>query len=379
MPAQLPYWRLSGFYFFYFALLGTWMPYWGLYLKQLGYGAVAIGYLTAAAMVTKIVAPSIWGLIADRTDRRTTIIRLGSLLALVMFLGIFAGTDFWWLMLVVGGYSFFWNAVLAQFEVVTLSHLGEQYARYSRIRVWGSVGFITAVAGVGWLMDRYSLLNLPYILCALLALIWLCSLLVGEKRGAPGTRKGDTGIGLILAQPVAIAFFLICFLLQLAHGPYYTFFSIHLEALGYNKTVTGALWSLGVLAEVFLFIVMHRVLAGYSIRAIMLVSLALATLRWLLIGYLADAWFWLVLAQCMHAATFGSFHAIAVETVRRLFVGHQGQGMALYSGLSFGAGGAAGAVLSGAVWDYGPQLTFAMASAASALALIIAWRWIRVG
>ena len=101
----------------------------------------------------------------------------------------------------------------------------------------------------------------------------------------------------------------------MSHGPYYTFFSIHLEALGYSKTVTGMLWSLGVLAEVVLFLVMHRVMAGFSLRNIMLVSLTLSVLRWGLIGYFADNAVILFFAQLMHAATFGSSHAVAVELV----------------------------------------------------------------
>ena len=41
------YSRLSSFYFFYFALLGAWLPYWPLYLQQLGYSAASIGVLAA--------------------------------------------------------------------------------------------------------------------------------------------------------------------------------------------------------------------------------------------------------------------------------------------------------------------------------------------
>ncbi|MCG7946441.1 MAG: MFS transporter, partial [Candidatus Thiodiazotropha taylori] len=33
----MPYWRLSGFYFFYFASLGALLPFWGLYLQDRGY------------------------------------------------------------------------------------------------------------------------------------------------------------------------------------------------------------------------------------------------------------------------------------------------------------------------------------------------------
>ncbi|WP_419582672.1 MFS transporter, partial [Thiolapillus sp.] len=51
----MPYWRLSAFYFFYFAALGTLMPYWGLYLQSLGFDAFAIGSLMSILMATKIV------------------------------------------------------------------------------------------------------------------------------------------------------------------------------------------------------------------------------------------------------------------------------------------------------------------------------------
>jgi len=53
------YWRLSGFYFFYFASLGALVPYWGLYLRTLGFNVVEIGELIAIIMATKIVAPNI--------------------------------------------------------------------------------------------------------------------------------------------------------------------------------------------------------------------------------------------------------------------------------------------------------------------------------
>ena len=57
--SPVPYWRLSGFYLFYFATLGVLVPYWGLYLKSLGFSAAAIGELMAVIMATKLVAARI--------------------------------------------------------------------------------------------------------------------------------------------------------------------------------------------------------------------------------------------------------------------------------------------------------------------------------
>lgn len=376
MAQAVPYWRLSAFYFFYFALLGTWLPYWSLYLKSLGYSSGEIGILSALVMVTKVLAPNLWGYLADRYDCRTRIIRLGALLAVIAFGGVYFRQDFYWLAAVVVGYSFFWNAVLSQFDVLTLSHLSGQHGRYSLIRLWGSIGFIAAVLAVGAWLDHHPIVNLLYIITALLSAIWLGSLLVAEN--PEGLTRGDRSPGSlmrILKQPAVIAFFATSFLLQFSHGPYYTFFSIHLEAQGYSKSATGMLWSLGVFAEVLLFMGMHRLLERFSLRQILIASLALTALRWWLIAEFVESVAILVFAQCLHAASFGSAHAAAVETIRRFFTAHHGQGMALYSGLSFGAGGALGAVLSGYAWDISPAQCFWVASGAAALAAIIAWRY----
>ncbi|MBQ0794373.1 MAG: MFS transporter [Zhongshania sp.] len=377
MSASVPYWRLSGFYFCYFALLGTWVPYWALYLKSLGFSSEEIGVLSALVMATKIVAPNLWGWMADNYGHRSRIIRYGAFFGIVAFSGVYLRSDFWWLAAVVVAYSFFWNAVLAQFDVVTLSHLAGRYGRYSRIRVWGSIGFIVAVLGVGWWLDTHPIVHLLYLISALLSGIWLASLLVSEKNGNQRGAQTRASLLIILRHPAVLAFFAISFFLQLSHGPYYTFFSIYLEAQDYSKSAIGVLWSLGVIAEVLLFIGMHRVLAAFSLRNIVLWSLGLSCLRWLLIAYFVEYPVVLIFAQCLHAASFGSYHAASIEIIRRSFVGHQGQGMALYSGLSFGLGGAAGAVLSGWAWDLSGVLCFTVAAFAAAVAFAIAWHYLR--
>jgi PPP family 3-phenylpropionic acid transporter len=374
--ADIPYWRLSGVYFFYFALLGAWLPYWGLYLQEEGFNAAQIGTLSAIMLGTKIVAPSIWGWLGDRSGRRLGLIRWGNGLALLAFLGIFISQDFLVLVLVVTGFSFFWNAVLPQFEVVTLGFLKHRFEYYSQIRLWGSIGFIVAVAGLGLWFDHVSLQTLPVVLALLLLAILISSLLVADQPvdAAPNAR----GLWQTLRQPGLLAFFTVALLLQFSHGPYYTFYSIYLQQLGYDRSAIGMLWSLGVVAEVLLFMVMHQTLQRWSIRVILLLSLLLSALRWYLVGYHADSLAILLFAQLLHAASFGSFHAVAIEYVRRYFRGgHHGQGQAIYSGIGFGAGGALGALASGLLWDKSESGTFAMAAGACLLATLLAWLFLR--
>ncbi|MDB6062472.1 MAG: transporter [Verrucomicrobiaceae bacterium] len=375
----IPYWRLSSFYFFYFALLGSWLPYWPLYLRDLGYSAAAIGVLAGTLQGTKVIAPNLWGWLADRSGERLRIVRLGAVAAVLIFSLIFFRSGFAWLVVIVAGYSFFWNAVHAQFEVITLGHLREQVQRYSLVRVWGSIGFIVAVLVLGWLFDQVALRTLPFILLALLLAIWGSTLSIAKppaiNRAAVQQRDP---LRMILRQPAVLAFFAINFLLQVSHGPYYTFFSVYLESHHYSRTQTGLLWSLGVIAEVAMFLLMHRVLRRVSLRAIVIGSLALTALRWFLIARYVDVLPILLFAQCLHAVSFASQHACAVEMVRRSFAGgNEGQGMALYSGVCYGGGAAVGAVLSGLLWAGQPTATFYGAAVVVLIALLIAYKWLR--
>ncbi|MCR4303012.1 MAG: MFS transporter [Gallionella sp.] len=34
------YWGIAGFYFFYYAFVGMFAPYWSLYLKSIGFDAI---------------------------------------------------------------------------------------------------------------------------------------------------------------------------------------------------------------------------------------------------------------------------------------------------------------------------------------------------
>lgn len=374
----VPYWRLSQFYFFYFAVLGALLPFWSLYLKNIGFDVTAIGWLMAVMTSTRIVAPNIWGWLADKSGRRLTVVRAGAFLGFLFFLGVFFAHDFIWMALAIFGYSFFWNAVLAQFEVVTLGHLGEQRNAYSRIRLWGSVGFIITVTGLGLVFDYLPIDYLPYFIATLLLLIWLSSLMVAEKPVSVRPEKSG-GLLAVIRQPAVLAFFIVYLLVQVAHGPYYVFFTLYLEELGYNRLLIGQLWALGVVAEVMIFLYMHKIMHRFSLRRIILASLILTALRWLMIGYGATFIGVLFFAQLLHAFSFGALHAAGIEVVHRHFRGgHEGRGQALYSATSFGVGSAIGFSLSGYLWSgIGPQLTYLTATIITLLACAVAFVWVR--
>jgi PPP family 3-phenylpropionic acid transporter len=378
----MPYWRLSGFYLFYFASLGALVPYWGLYLKANGFSAQDIGTLMAVIMATKIVSPNVWGWIADHTGKRMRIVRLGCLLAVISFAGVFLvegwQNSFWWLALVMLLFSFFWNAALPQFEATTFSHLGTETHRYSSIRLWGSIGFIITVAGLGPVLDRQGAHVLPFVLIILFSGIWMASLMVPEQSAHHLSIKHEP-LRQVLQRPAVLALLAVCFFMQMSHGPYYTFYTIYMEEHAYSRSLIGQLWALGVIAEVVVFLFMHRWLPRFGLRLLLMLSLIVATVRWLMIGWFVEVLPLMIVAQVLHAGSFGLYHASAIQLIHRYFTGrHQGIGQALYSSLSFGAGGAIGSFYSGNSWDtLGASTTFTIAAGISLVAFIISWIWIR--
>jgi PPP family 3-phenylpropionic acid transporter len=182
-----------------------------------------------------------------------------------------------------------------------------------------------------------------------------------------------------LKRPEVLAFLVVSMLLQAAHGPYYVFYSIYLQQLHYSATTTGSLWALGVLAEIILFIFMRPLLGRFSLRGIMLWSLVLAACRWLMIAWHADNPVFLVSAQLLHAASFGSAHIAAIHLVQHYFgEQHLSKGQALYSSFSFGVGGMVGSLYSGYYWDVlGAKLIFMIAALLSFLAFVIAFGGMR--
>jgi len=326
-------------------------------------------------MGTKIIAPYIWGWLADHTGKRMLVIRIASLFSILCFAGIFYSVDYTWLMLIMVGFSFFWNANLPQFEAVTFSHLGKNPHRYSAVRLWGSLGFVLFVVLLGALLERFDVGILPGVILVLLLAIWIFSFIVPDK-SAKNVAGQYESVRDVLFKPHVLLFFLVCLLLQASHGPYYAFYSIYLEANGYSRTAIGQLWALGVLAEVVIFMVMHRLLPRCGASKLLMLALALTAIRWVLIGHYADSSTIIFLAQLLHAASFGIYHAASIHLVHAFFSGHlQGRGQALYSSLSFGVGGAIGAYYSGLTWDrLGAAWTYDIASGIAVVALFMsAW------
>lgn len=370
---MIAYWQFSGFYFFYFAFVGAFSPYFSLYLKNLQFSAQDIGILMSLLQVMRIFGPNVWGIVADRTTKKIRVVQIAALIALFSYIGLYWTTNFWPLFIILSVMSFFWSASLPIVESLTLSALGAQAGDYGKIRLWGSVGFIVAVLFLGWLFDFYPItILIDVILCLKIGII-LFTFVLPPVENRVSSQTSEDSIWRILKQPTVLALMLACFFMSIAHGPYYIFYSLYLVDLSYSKTMVGILWALGVIAEIFVFLWMGRLTKHFDLKTILIFSFAIAVLRFLCIAFGAHTLWIMIFAQVLHAFTFGTFHAAAVALVHHFFRGkHQAKGQALYISFSFGAGGTLGGLYSGYTWEHlGPTWTFSIAALSAFLGLVL--------
>jgi len=372
MNQQQLQFRLASFYFAYFLMLGGIAPFFSLYLNKLGFSGVQIGILLALMPLARVVAPPAWAWLADHQGSRRSLVRITTAAAAVSCAGFLFAKSFAALFVVIVFLNVFWCAALPLVEATTMAHLKGRLGDYGRIRVWGSVSFVLSVVALGQILDRTGILWLPVMLLVLFTVNAMAAWILPVDR-AHAHHEEHAPLVETLRRPEVLALFAACFLMAAAHGPYNTFYSIHLVEHGYSKSAVGWMWALSVLAEIVVFLLMPRLLRRFSIPAIMSFSLGCAVVRFLIVGWFTQYVVLTALAQTMHAATFGAHHAAALAAIHQFFRGRtQSRGQALYTSFGFGAGGVLGGLASGWLWQHtSPAVTFSCASGVALIALLV--------
>jgi PPP family 3-phenylpropionic acid transporter len=367
------------FFFAYYGYVGVFSPYASLYFADKGISAAQIGVLMSLMQVMRIFGPNLWGWVADHTSRRVQVLRLTSLAAALVFCAMFWGESFAYFFAVMVLLNLFTSAQGPLSEALMLSAMRGDLTHYGRLRLWGSVGFIAAVMVSGQLLDWYGIGLVLWISLLLLALVAFAASGMREE-GQAHTSHDTPSVRELLKRREVLAFFASTFLMIAAHASVYVYYSLYLAEIGYSKTVIGLMWSLGVLAEIAFFYWQAPLFRRLGVRWLMLASLAIGVVRFLMIGFGASSLPLLLLAQLLHAATFGVHHSASVATLQRWFAGPlQARGQALYISVSYGLGGTAGGLLLSACWDtFGAKIVYVLAAALCAFAWAAAslsYRW----
>lgn len=367
--------RLSSNYFWYFGILGLVVPFLSVFLDARGFNSLEIGEILAVITATKIVAPTLWAQLADKSGKQLTIVKVGALLSLLSFSCILWTVNYWPLMFSLAMFSLFWTAILPQIEVMTLSSIRKSAKIYARVRLWGSIGFIVVAVLSGELIERYSPEVFSYVGILILTGLFVSTLYSQQPRIKAYTLNGNSSIKDKIIDGNFLLFFFAGLLLQMSFGPYYVFFALYLQNLDYSGFLIGIFIAIGVVAEVGIFIFAGLFFRSFSIKTLISASILLTALRWYLVGHFAQSNTALVLSQLIHALSFGLYHSASIAFIQRHFnANQQSRGQAVYIGGVYGAGGALGAYIAGVLWlnGEGAMTTFDFAAISALIGGVLA-------
>jgi PPP family 3-phenylpropionic acid transporter len=361
--------RLALFYSTSFAVIGTHLPFFPVWLKAVGIDPGWIGIINAVPAVTRFTTlPFVTGFAERRHALRAALI----LTAFVAVLGFaLLGTQHrpLPLLLLYVATCCCWTPMLPLTDAYALRGVARYGLDYGPLRLWGSVAFIVGALACGLLVDVIAASQLIWVIVALAAVAALTSLslqpLDDTRRKAAVVRAGkalarDTGFLVIIISAA---------LIQGSHVAYYTFASINWQAHGLGGLTIASLWTLGVLAEIVVFALSPR----FSLPPSLLVVIGglSAVVRWSITAQEPSVVL-LAIVQLGHGLTYGLTQVGTMNLLVRHVPAHQmARGQGYYAAVG-GLLSSTTSILSGAIYArYGEGLYYVMAAMAGTGALLM--------
>ena len=308
-----PFFWLSLFLTAIYFVYGAYTPFWSLWLAEQGLDADQIGLLIGVGLGIRFVGNLFIMGKANRASLLLPTCRYLAILSLICYLGFYWAEGFWSLLLLMLLANFIYPTLLPLSEALAARMMLQVKLDYGKVRLWGSAAFILGSTLVGALVQQ---LGASWVLHTMvLGLLLLCGLSWLPMSPTPvdaQTNGQRVGFSPLLRDRSFLIFLLVVCLLQGSHAAYYGFSALYWKAHGYAENVIAYLWALGVLAEILMFALSRRMLAGVGYQTLFLIGAAGCLVRWSMLALTTDP-LWLALAQLLHAVTFCVSHLGAIR------------------------------------------------------------------
>jgi MFS transporter, PPP family, 3-phenylpropionic acid transporter len=310
--------RLSVFYGALFVTLGVQLPFLPLWLAAKGLDAGMIGLVLALPMVVRVFAIPVAARAADRRDALRAVIRLATVVAVLGYglLGIVDGGLA--ITIVFALASAVHTPVFLLIDAYALRGLMRRGRAYGPVRLWGSTAFIVSSFAAGSLLDLIAPRDLIWLIVSALAGTAAAAFLLAPlgPRGANGPSVPPSAATGLWRNPAFLAMAAAASLVQASHALYYGFSTIDWQAQHLDGVTIGALWALGVVAEIVLFALSARLPTDLMPATLIVLGAVGASIRWLGMA-LSPPPALLPLLQCLHALSFGATHLGALAFVAK--------------------------------------------------------------
>lgn len=370
---------LAGFYVASFSVLGVYMQFFPVWLQDArGCSAADVTEVLAGQIVARTVAGPLWARRVDAHGRPRSVLRLlaaASVLAFAAFLlahgklALFLGSTLFGLCYPP------MHPILDALTMRTCTPLG---VSFGRVRIWGSVAFLTAIVGVGMALPGLNgdgaqrAAAAPWVFgITLSALIATAAAAVAlpDARALPARRAP---LRELLSSGWFLVFLVGAGLIQGSHAAYYNLSTLHWRDHGVGADRASVLWAEGIVAEIVLFALARRALQDWRPTTWLLLGAAGAAVRWCVLAATTSVPL-LLATNWLHAASFGCTFLGSLQFIqRRVADDRQATAQGLLGAACSGVFTALGALLAGRLYEQSPARAFgAMAAMAAAGGLAI--------
>jgi MFS transporter, PPP family, 3-phenylpropionic acid transporter len=315
-------WRLAVFYAALFVVLGVQLPFLPLWLAAKGLDAGAIGVVLAIPMVVRVLAIPLATRHADRNDALRAAIMVATAAAALGYGAVGLAPGAAAIMVAFAFASACYTPVMPLVDAYALRGLGHFRRAYGPVRLWGSLAFIVGSFGAGILLDVIPARDLIWLIVTAMAITAAAacalaplapSIAASSDHGLAAKAASSAAPGL-LRNPTFLAIAGAASLVQASHAVYYGFSALDWRSAGLDGAAIGALWALGVVAEIALFAISGRLPVAPT--TLLMVGAVGAVIRW---GAMAldPTPALLPLLQCLHGLSFGATHLGAIGFIAR--------------------------------------------------------------
>ena len=318
--------RLNFFFFFLFVTYGAFLPFFPTWLRERGVRGVAMSAIMALGPALGVIGPPAFGALSDWLGLRTGLLRMataGGLVAMLLIAGPTAlghapGIGLLFVAMLIFSTSRAPSVAMADVIAVEATRTSIESGAprsYGSFRLWGSIGFLLAAAGIGRVIDVRGPLHLPAFLALSSGVTFALSFALSAP-APPRATNLTSQMGRVLQDRGFVRLLVATFLGFGAHVSYDICFSLHLQTLGLDASWVGAAWAIGVVAEVGMMALSGRLLARFSGSQLLVTAFVGGALRWALIAFVPSVPVLLAL-QPLHAISFALFWVTALDVVKR--------------------------------------------------------------
>ena len=348
------FFRLSSFYFFYFAAVGVYIIFLPKVLNDIGYTPSEIGVVLALAPLMRFLTPFLFLKHISLDQKLFKLTLLLSVSSASLF--YFTIYDFYLFMFNNALLGVCLSLLLPYIELIAIKELKN---RYGKSRLFGSIGFALIGLVLAQVLNEPFMALHFYLATTILTAYFAYTLVQYDEEELKYNNETEK-FSLLKHW----AFWLSLFLMQMSFGAYYNFFTIYENEHGISLETVSYLWAFAIFCEVLMFYYQAPLLKKNLILVIKF-AIFITAIRWLLLYLYPDSLGVSYLTQALHALSFGLYHSAVILYLYELYENKK-LSQQFMLGIAYGLGGFSGALISG--WFYG-EYVFLLSSLIALISL----------